>query len=84
MLFPVCSQEDLQGLSSLDPVLGATPLLQRSFDDLTPCHEYKQRRSPQQKYADEMIQNISPNLEGLDLSGLPSRHSSGKKVMSNE
>lgn len=45
----------------------------RSFDDLTPCPK---KRTPQQILADE----ISQNLEGLDLEGLPQNSSGKKKV----
>lgn len=61
------------GPSSLDPVQAATPLMHRSFDDLTPCHQKK--RTPQQQLADE----VSQTIDSLDLSGLPPK-SSGKKV----
>ena len=64
------------GPSTLDPVQAATPLLRRSFDDLTPCH-HRHRTTPQQE---QLADEISQNLDGLDLSGLPSKPSSGKKV----
>jgi len=72
----LCLQADVLGPSSLDPVQATTPLMRRSFDDLTPCHQRK-KRTPQQE---QLAEEISQNLDSLDLSGLPSKQSSGKKV----
>ena len=54
-----------------------TPLQCRSFDDLTP---FSKSGSNLHKGVTPQPQFNSQLIDGLDLSGLPSNHSSGKKV----